>query len=139
MRAALTLLLGLVGVASCASLARAQLVDEGYLVSRERSGYFVAFDDDGRVSIFQGRRNGVLWFEPTLEAPSVYQRDQLDDQSIGLVEQQINFDSEADAADFINTSLQTTTTTSTTTTTTTTTTSTTTTSTTVAPSTTAEG
>jgi serine/threonine protein phosphatase PrpC len=105
-----------------------------------RSGYFVAFDDDGRVSIFQGRRDGVLWFEPTREAPSVFQRDQLDDQSIGLVEQQINFDSEADAADFINTSLQTTTTTSTTTTTTTTsTTSTTTTSTTVAPSTTAEG
>jgi serine/threonine protein phosphatase PrpC len=105
-----------------------------------RSGYFVAFDDGGRVSIFQGRRDGVLWFEPTLEAPSVFTRDQLDDQSIGLVEQQINFDSEADAADFINTSLQTTTTTtSTTTTTTTTSTTTSTTSTTVAPSTTAEG
>ncbi len=108
------------------------------LAAWARSGYYVGFDDEDRVAIFQGRREGVLWFEPTLEAPSVFTRDQLDAQSVELVEQEVGFGSQADAAAFIGSSLQTTTTT-TTSTTTTTTPATTTPATTAAPATTAEG
>lgn len=85
------------------------------LAAWARSGYYVGFDDEDRVAIFQGRREGVLWFEPTLEAPSVFTREQLDAQSIELVEQEVGFGSQADAAAFIGSSLQTTTTTTTTT------------------------
>jgi serine/threonine protein phosphatase PrpC len=90
------------------------------LAAWARSGYYVAFDDDDRVAIFQGRRDGVLWFESTLEAPSPYVREQLDEESIRLVEQRFGFDSQADAVRFISESLATTTTTTSTTTTTTT-------------------
>jgi protein phosphatase len=91
------------------------------LAAWARSGYFVAFDEDGTVVIYQGRQEGVLWFEPTREAKSNLNRDELDDESITLVEQQLSFESQADAARFIAISLSVTTTTSTTTTTTSTT------------------
>lgn len=107
------------------------------LAAWARSGYFVAFDEGDRVAIFQGRRDGVLWFEPTLEAPAPYTREQLDEESQRLVDQQLQFSSQKDAAAFIDGSLSTTTTTTTSTTTTTTTTTSTTTTTIVAPATTA--
>jgi serine/threonine protein phosphatase PrpC len=94
------------------------------LAAWARSGYFDAFDEDDRVAIFQGRREAVLWFEPTLEAPGP-NREQLDEASIALVDRQPGFPSQDDAAAFIAGSLQTTTTTTTTTTTSTTTTTTT--------------
>ena len=32
-----------------------------------RSGYFVGFDEDGRVAVYRGRVGGVLWFGPTID------------------------------------------------------------------------
>jgi protein phosphatase len=91
------------------------------LAAWARSTYFVAFDEDGTVAIYQGREDGFLWFDATRERVSNLTRDQLDDESIALVEQRLQFDNPNDAAKFITTSLAVTTTTSTTTTTTTTT------------------
>jgi PPM family protein phosphatase len=91
------------------------------LAAWARSGYYVAFDEDGTVAIYQGRQGGFWWFEPTREAKSNLTREQLDAESNALVEQELNFESRADAERFIAISLAVTTTTSTTTTTTTTT------------------
>jgi serine/threonine protein phosphatase PrpC len=92
------------------------------LAAWARSGYFVAFDDDGEVVIYQGKQDGVLWFEPTREATGQYDRDELDAESIELVERRQEFESQSSAAQFVAERLTPTTTTSTTTTTTTTTT-----------------
>lgn len=32
-----------------------------------RSGWFLGFDDNDRVTLFRGRPGGVLWFEPTVD------------------------------------------------------------------------
>jgi hypothetical protein len=90
------------------------------LAAYARNLYYVAFDEDGTVAIYQGR--DVLWFHPTREAKSNLSRAQLDAESIALVGQEVQFENANDAANFISTSLSVTTTTSTTTTTTTTTT-----------------
>jgi protein phosphatase len=82
-----------------------------------RSGYYVAYDEDGIVAIYQGRQGGFWWFEPTREAKSNLAREQLDAESDALVVQELNFESRADAERFIAISLSVTTTTSTTTTT----------------------
>ena len=91
------------------------------LAAWARSGYYVAYDDNGTVAIYQGRQGGFWWFEPTREAKSNLTREQLDAESNALVAQELNFESRADAERFIAISLSVTTTTSTTTTTTTTT------------------
>jgi serine/threonine protein phosphatase PrpC len=91
------------------------------LAAWARSGYFVAYDEDGTVVIYQGRQDGFWWFEPTREAKSNLTRDQLDAESNALVLQELNFESRADAERFIAISLSVTTTSTTTTTTTTTT------------------
>jgi PPM family protein phosphatase len=90
------------------------------LAAYARNLYYVAFDEDGTVAIYQGR--DVLWFHPTREAKSNLSRAQLDAESIALVGQEVQFENANDAANFISTSLSVTTTTSTTTTTTSTTT-----------------
>ncbi len=92
------------------------------LAAWARSGYFVDFDEVGEVGIYQGKPDGVLWFEPTREATGQYTRDQLDEESITLVEERRQFESQASAQQFVADRLSPTTTTSTTTTTTTTTT-----------------
>ena len=66
-----------------------------------RSGYFVAFDNDGQVVIYQGREESVLWFDPTREAFGPF-RDELDDDKIALVEEQPNFESQASAERFVS-------------------------------------
>jgi PPM family protein phosphatase len=88
------------------------------LAAWARTGYFVAFDEDGNVAVYQGRHGGLLWFEPTIEANGPYSREQLDAQSVALVEQQVGFESRADAISFVASNLSPTTTTTTTTTTT---------------------
>ena len=98
-----------------------------------RRGYFVAFDPSDDVVIYRGQNGGFLWFDPTEEAPTVFSREQLDDDSITRVEREPNFDSRRAAERFVAEQLQATTTTSTTTTTTTTTTTVPSTTTTVAP------
>ena len=87
-----------------------------------RRGFFVAFDDADAVVIYRGQNGSFLWFDPTVEAPTVFARDQLDDDSIERVEREPSFDSRRAAERFVAEQLETTTTTSTTTTTTTTTT-----------------
>ncbi len=91
------------------------------LAAWARGGYFVAFDTTGEVGIYQGSKDSVLWFEPTREATGQYTRDQLDQESIVLVELRPEFESQASATQFVAERLTPTTTTSTTTTTTTTT------------------
>jgi protein phosphatase len=83
------------------------------LAAWARSGYFVAFDDDGTVGIYQGK--SVLWFEPTLEATGQYGRGQLDGDSINLVIDEPNFESQGSAELFVAERLSPTTTTTTTT------------------------
>lgn len=85
-----------------------------------RDGYFVAFDDQDQVTIFRGRAGGVLWFDPTVEAPTPYRREQLEPPSITLVDDEPRFDSFTSAETFVRDRLVTTTTSTTTTTTTTT-------------------
>ncbi|TDT18343.1 serine/threonine protein phosphatase PrpC [Ilumatobacter fluminis] len=66
-----------------------------------RSGYFVAFDEQDRVVVYQGREDGFLWFEPTPEAYGQYTRDELDDESIALVEDNVHFESRDNAKAFV--------------------------------------
>jgi serine/threonine protein phosphatase PrpC len=87
------------------------------LAAWARGGYFVAFDTTGEVGIYQGSQDSVLWFEPTREATGQYSRDQLDEESIDLVEQRPEFESQASATQFVAERLSPTTTTVVTTTT----------------------
>ena len=87
------------------------------LAAWARQGYFVAFDDDGQVGIYQGR--SVLWFEPTLEATGPFDRSQLDEESVDLVYDEPNFESQGSAERYVAERLSPTTTTTSTTTTTT--------------------
>ncbi len=90
------------------------------LAAWARDGYFVAFDEDDRVVIYQGREDVVLWFEPTVEAFGRYDRSELDEASIALVEDRFTFASKASAVDWVANRLSPAPTTTTTTTTTTT-------------------
>jgi protein phosphatase len=85
-----------------------------------RRSFFVAFNDDNTVVIYRGRKDGFLWFDPTVQNLTVVKKDQLDAPSISRVEERPVFDSANAAAEFVDDQLETTTTTSTTTTTTTT-------------------
>jgi protein phosphatase len=82
-----------------------------------RSGYFIAFDDDGEAIIYRGRSGGVLWFDPTAETEGGPTADQLTDEAVSEIEGEPRFDSRDDAADFLRGSATTTTTTTTSTTT----------------------
>ena len=88
------------------------------LAAWARQGYFVAFDDEGQVGIYQGR--SVLWFEPTLEATGPFDRTELDEESIDLVYGEPDFESQGSAERYVAERLSPTTTTTSTTTTTTT-------------------
>jgi protein phosphatase len=77
-----------------------------------RRGYFVAFDTSNDVVIYRGRPDGFLWFDPTVENPTVFSRDQLDDRSIDRVVRRPEFGSLGNAQEFVAEQLQTTTTTS---------------------------
>jgi len=71
------------------------------LAAWARSGYFVAFDEDDRVVIYQGRQGSVLWFDPTRESFGP-RRDELDVDLVLLVEEQPNFSSQASAERFVS-------------------------------------
>lgn len=92
------------------------------LAAWARDGYYVAFNADDQVVIYKGRPDSVLWFDPTVEAVTQFSRDELDDESIELVEEGQRFETQRNAAIFVEDRLETTTTTTTATTTTTTTT-----------------
>lgn len=74
-----------------------------------REGFFVAFDDTERVVIYRGR--AVLWIDPTVEAPTPFERDALDDRSIQLVEEERRFTSLLSAETFVRERISETTTT----------------------------
>ncbi len=90
-----------------------------------RSGYFVAFDDDGEAIIYKGRAGGVLWISPTAVNEVGPTRDELEPDIADEIEAEPRFDSSEAAAEFIRDGVTTTTTTTTSTTTTSTTTTTT--------------
>jgi PPM family protein phosphatase len=77
-----------------------------------RRVYYVDFNANGDVAIYQGRPDGFLWFEPTVKNPTVLSRGQLDDDSIARVERRPEFSSLSNAQQFVAEQLQTTTTTS---------------------------
>jgi hypothetical protein len=114
-RRRLTIFLVVLGVAAVL------VVGFAILAAWARDGYFVAFNDDGAVVIYRGREGSVLWFDPTVEAPTNVNRDELDDASVVLVEGNPRFGTRQRAENFVGNSLSTTTTTTTPPTTTTTT------------------
>ena len=77
-----------------------------------RSSYTVRFTDSGTVMIYRGR--DVLWFNATEEAPGQFRRDELDNLSVGRVEENPSFATLDAAAQFVQTLTPTTTTTTTT-------------------------
>ncbi|MEI7618881.1 MAG: Stp1/IreP family PP2C-type Ser/Thr phosphatase [Actinomycetota bacterium] len=84
-----------------------------------RSGYFVGFDGD-TVVVYQGQADKLLWFNPTVKAPSTKKRQDLDQTMIDVINSKPTFSSSEQAASFIaNEVTPTTVATSTTTTTTT--------------------
>ena len=84
-----------------------------------RSGYFVGFDGD-TVVVYQGQQDKLLWFDPTVKAPSTKKRQDLDQTMIDVINSKPTFSSSEQAASFIaNEVTPTTVATSTTTTTTT--------------------
>jgi serine/threonine protein phosphatase PrpC len=51
-----------------------------------RGTYYVGFDDDGVVTVFQGKPGGVLWFEPTVVERSQYTREDVRPELVDNVE-----------------------------------------------------
>lgn len=71
------------------------------LAAWARSGYFVAFNDADEVVVFQGRRDSVLWFNPTEESRGEFTHDELSPASVALVEGEPGFSSLASAEVFV--------------------------------------
>jgi protein phosphatase len=67
-----------------------------------RSGYYLAFDDDDRVTIYRGRVGGVLWFEPTIDTQTELDRSDLPDDILAEVESNRSFVSSASARKYLN-------------------------------------
>ena len=66
-----------------------------------RSGYFVDFDDADRVTVYKGKPDGVLWFDPTTENTVALTRDGITEESASLVEDQPEFSDLGDAVTFV--------------------------------------
>jgi hypothetical protein len=66
-----------------------------------RSGYFVDFDDNDRVTVYKGQPGGVLWFDPTTENTSELTRGDITDDSMQLVDGQPEFSDLGDAIAFV--------------------------------------
>ena len=62
-----------------------------------RRGYFVDFDADDQVIVYQGRPGGLLWFDPTAQTAGGLGRDELSDDGVEQVEERSTFD-DLDAA-----------------------------------------
>jgi protein phosphatase len=67
-----------------------------------RSGYYLAFDDDDRVTIYRGRVGGVLWFEPTIDTQTELDRSDLPDDILAEVESNRSFVSSASARKYLD-------------------------------------
>ena len=84
-----------IGIAAVALIVVATSIAGAWI----RSSYTVSFTESGTVMIYRGR--DVLWFSPTEEAPGLYRRDQLDSLSVGLVQENRQFDTLDAAARFV--------------------------------------
>lgn len=51
-----------------------------------RSGYFLGFDANDRVTIYRGKVGGVLWFDPTIDTQTELSRDDLPSGVVAEVE-----------------------------------------------------
>ena len=51
-----------------------------------RSGYFLGFDSNDRVTIYRGKVGGVLWFDPTIDTQTELSRDDLPSGVVAEVE-----------------------------------------------------
>ncbi|MFK8024638.1 MAG: SpoIIE family protein phosphatase, partial [Ilumatobacter sp.] len=71
------------------------------LAAWARRGYYVDFNDQNQVVVFQGRPGGLLWFEPTAETTGDVTRDELTDSSAQRVDDRPTFDSESAAILFV--------------------------------------
>ena len=65
-----------------------------------RSGYFVGFDGD-TVVVYQGQRDSLLWFDPTVNEVSTKRRQDLAQEMIALINTKPTFDSSEAAAEFV--------------------------------------
>ncbi|MFK7916923.1 MAG: protein phosphatase 2C domain-containing protein [Ilumatobacter sp.] len=66
-----------------------------------RRGYFVDFDTEDRVTVFQGKPGGVLWFDQTTANRGTLTRADMSADGIESVEDQPSFSSLADAVMFV--------------------------------------
>ncbi len=66
-----------------------------------RSGYFVDFDDNDRVTVYKGQPGGVLWFDPTMENTVALSRDSLTDEGVQIVDRQPEFSDLGEAIAFV--------------------------------------
>jgi len=69
-----------------------------------RRGYYVDFDGSGAdatVVVYQGRRGGVLWIEPTEAASAGVTRGELTDESVAAILEHPRFGSLEDAVEFV--------------------------------------
>jgi serine/threonine protein phosphatase PrpC len=71
------------------------------LAAWARRGYFVDFDDQSEVIVFQGKPDQILIFGPTAETNGSVSRDDLTLESAALVDEQPTFSNLADAILFI--------------------------------------
>lgn len=72
----------------------------GALFVYARASYYVGFDGD-RVAVFQGRPDGVLFFDPTLKAHANVTEDDLVPVSVEKVNRQPDFGSYEDATAYV--------------------------------------
>lgn len=82
----------LIGIVT-AGLAAVLLVLFFVLGAQARRGYFVAFNDDGHVTVYRGRDGGLLWWNPQPDSTIAHRREQLTVPSIGSVEARPSFSS----------------------------------------------
>lgn len=66
-----------------------------------RRGYFVDFDTNDRVTVYQGKPGGVLWFDQTIASRGQITRDGMSDDGVESVEDQPSFSSFTDAVLFV--------------------------------------
>lgn len=66
-----------------------------------RRGYFVDFGTEDRVTVFQGKPGGVLWFDQTVANTGALTRSDISDDGVESVEAQPSFSNLADAVLFV--------------------------------------
>jgi PPM family protein phosphatase len=97
----------------------------GAIYQEARGGYFVAFDENGFVTVYRGSPGGVLWFDPVVERTTDITRDEVPPNLRDELDAGLELSDAARVESFLENQATTTTTSTSTTTTTSTSTSTT--------------